>query len=206
MKNMTLRYRFTLLLLVSMLFNSVVALAQNATVNPNLLKFNEERLALNRKAMLMLGVWSVGNIALGLAQQGRTDGNTKYFHQMNAGWGAINLTIAAFGYYSAMRSDASSFSLYETMREQASGEKLFLFNGGLDVGYMLGGLYLMERSRRPDEANPERLDGFGRSVLLQGAFLFVFDLINYGIHNQHSAKLQPFFNVSANGLGLQIQF
>ena len=51
-----------------------------------------------------------------------------------------------------------------------------LFNAGLDVGYMATGAYLWERGIRKDSRG---LKGYGQSLILQGGFLFTFDLIMY---------------------------
>jgi hypothetical protein len=62
-------------------------------------------------------------------------------------------------------------------------EKTLLFNAGLDVGYIMTGLYLTELSRRAGEQQ-ERLEGYGWSLVLQGGFLLGFDLILYLVQRQ----------------------
>ena len=140
----------------------------------DLATFNELRLATNKQAMYVLGGWSLGNIAVGGILMGQRNGTEKYFHQMNAGWGVINLGIASVSLWMAMKTDPASIDLTETWKAQQNMQKILLFNAGLDVGYMMGGLYLRERAKRPD-ANYDRLRGFGNAIILQGAFLFVFD-------------------------------
>ena len=164
-----------------------------------LTQYNIERLKTNKTAMTVLGGWAVGNIALGLALQGQRTGSDKYFHQMNAGWNVINLTLAGFGYWSAIKTDPASFDTFATVQEQFKIQKILLFNAGLDVGYMLGGLYLIERSKN-DSDNADRLRGFGRSIVLQGAFLFAFDLVTYGFHARHNDSLRPLLGGDQLGL------
>lgn len=77
-------------------------------------------------------------------------------------------------------------------------QKILLFNAGLDVGYMLGGVYLLERGKR-EVKNAERLRGFGRSILLQGAFLFVFDLSLHTVLSSDNPKLKPLLTQSSIG-------
>ncbi|NJN78004.1 MAG: hypothetical protein HC803_06435 [Saprospiraceae bacterium] len=77
----------------------------------DLTQFNELRLETNTKGLTILGTWAFGNLTVGSIMASRTEGETKYFHQMNAGWGAINLAIAGFGYYTALYTDVSSFTL-----------------------------------------------------------------------------------------------
>jgi hypothetical protein len=57
------------------------------------------------------------------------------------------------------------------------------------MAYMAGGAYLIERSKNT-EKNPERLRGFGESIILQGAFLFAFDIGTYLVHRGHNESLQ----------------
>jgi hypothetical protein len=45
---------------------------------------------------------------------------------------------------------------------------------------------MKERGLRTDDS---RLIGFGKSVILQGAFLMAFDGIMYGVHHAHAKEL-----------------
>jgi len=171
-------------------------------------EFNTERLDKQRVSMLVLGGWAVGNIAVGAALYGKHEGEERYFHLMNIGWGAINLGLATVGYLTAVKTDPSSLSLYDTVRAQHGVQKILLLNAGLDVGYMLGGLYLMERSKNTEQ-RPERMRGFGKSIILQGAFLFAFDLAAYFVHAASNDKLQPLLSglyFDGQQLGLVLQF
>lgn len=155
-----------------------------------LLDYNQTRLEKQKTGMLILGGWAVGNIAIGGAMMGNGTGEDRYFHQMNAAWNAVNLGIAALGYLGAAKADPAAFDLYHSMNEQHKLQKILLFNAGLDVGYMLGGVYLIERSKNA-ENKPERLKGFGRSIILQGGFLFAFDIVNHILHARGNSTIQP---------------
>lgn len=167
--------------------------------------FNEQRLQKQKTGMLVLGSWAVVNIAGGLVLANNTDGVTKNFHLMNAGWNVINLGIAGLGYYGAMQTDPASFDLYASIQEQHKFQKILLFNAGLDLGYMAGGAYLIERSKNASK-NADRLKGFGQAIVLQGAFLFVFDVVNYAIHAGQNNAFQPVLGATPNGLGLLWNF
>jgi hypothetical protein len=58
--------------------------------------------------------------------------------------------------------------------------------------------------------NEMRLRGYGNSVILQGSFLFVFDLIMYGLLRSHRADFLQQLSFSpmqdAYGLALTFQF
>jgi hypothetical protein len=104
--------------------------------------------------------------------------------------------------------DPASFDLAASISEQAKMEKLLLFNAGLDIGYMAAGLWMMERSKNIQK-NPELWEGFGKSVILQGAFLFVFDLALFTILNTNSSteliqNLQV--GMASNGVGISYKF
>lgn len=174
----------------------------------DLATFNQDRLELERKSMLVLGTWAIGNIAVGSILASQKEGAEQQFHLMNAGWNIINLGLAGLGYYSALKTDPNSLDLFESIKAQQGIQKILLFNAGLDVGYMAGGLYLMERSKNT-EKNQDRLKGFGRSILLQGAFLFVFDLSVYFLHASHNEKIRNLLSsISLNSqqMGLFLQF
>lgn len=179
-----------------------------AQTNITLESINRNRLQKQKTGMLILGGWAVGNIASGLILSGQREGSEKYFHAMNAGWNAVNLVIAGFGYYGALKADPASFDLYQSIQEQHEFQKILLFNAGLDIGYMAGGLYLIERSKNSTK-NPDRLRGFGQSIILQGGFLFAFDLINYFVHAGHNDDFKNVLSVirfDGQSIGLTWQF
>lgn len=135
-----------------------------------------------KTGMTILGSWAVANIASGLVLRNNTTGTKRYFHEMNALWNSVNLGIAALGYYGAATMVAPE-GVGELYNEQMSLDKTLLFNAGLDLAYMAGGLYMIERSRRGSE-NSDRWRGYGQSVILQGAFLFTFDVLMVVFHKK----------------------
>ncbi|MCB9080750.1 MAG: hypothetical protein H6555_03455 [Lewinellaceae bacterium] len=179
-----------------------------AQLNQQLTDINQLRLGKQKRAMLVLGGWALSNMAVGTVLASQREGVARHFHTMNAGWNVINLGIAAAGYWSASKADPGAYDLFATIQEQNSLQKILLFNAGLDVGYMLGGAYLIERSKNTVK-NPERLEGFGKSIVLQGAFLFVFDLANFAIFSADNTQLKPLLSGLPGGgtaMGLQWSF
>ena len=200
--NFSIPYKLLFLLLFSGFANIVMG------QNPDLLDFNTQRLQINRTAMTVLGGWAIGNLASGALLTGQKTGKAKYFHQMNLGWGAINLGIAGFAYYSAVKTDPASFDLLNSFKEQEKITRILLFNAGLDLGYIMGGAYLRERAKNTTN-NPERFAGFGESIMLQGAFLLIFDLAVFWVHHQHGKDLHPLIgglSLSGNGLSWRMFF
>jgi hypothetical protein len=190
--------KFVLFFLLSGIY--FTALAQS----PELTEFNQKRLQINKIGMLTLGGWALGNMGTATFAIGRASGSNKYFHQMNLYWNAVNLALAGFGYYGAVSANHGSYDLFHSIKQQYGIEKILLFNTGLDVGYILGGLYLTERAK--NSLNRQDLfRGFGQSILMQGGFLFLFDLSMYFIHHRQEKVLKNLIdNVSFNGKGLQI--
>ena len=158
--------------------------------------------------MLILGGWALSNVLVSPVLARRSDGVTKHFYQMNAYWNIVNLGIAAAGYLNTLNQDINSMTLTASISEQQSIEKVLLFNTGLDVAYIMGGFYMMERARRGG-GQSDRLKGFGRSIVLQGGFLFAFDLLFYLNMNAHGKgfhKLMSHVAMTPNGLGLTFVF
>jgi len=148
--------------------------------------FNQERLNLNKKGFLVLSSWSAANIITGIAGQAATGGQAKYFHQMNMIWGAVNLAIALPGYIGA-RHGNSDISLAASLKGQSAIEKTFIFNAGLDLAYITGGVWLLEKGNTSN--NEDKYKGYGKSVLMQGAFLLLFDAVMFSSHHQHGKKI-----------------
>lgn len=158
---------------------AVLLLQQATAQDATLLSLNRQRNQTNATGMWVLGSWAVGNLLVGAVGRANTTGTTKYFHEMNMLWNTVNLTLAGFGLYSALHADAN-LSLAASLQAQHKMEKIFLVNGALDLAYMAGGLYLQERGKTPGK-NSLRWKGYGKSIILQGAFLLLFDGTMYGI-------------------------
>jgi hypothetical protein len=172
-----------------LLFSCCLALELQGQETSLLLEYNQQRLQTQSKGMVVLGSWALGNIALGAYGLRHSSGPSLAFHQMNLGWNLVNLGIAGWGYYSAMRGEAD-LAFLPSFEEQKSIEKILLFNAGLDVGYMMTGVFLLERAKRA-VAHSDRWRGFGQSLLLQGGFLFVFDLILVAVHQKNWNLMLP---------------
>jgi hypothetical protein len=103
---------------------------------------------------------------------------------MNAYWNLVNLGIAGYGFWQAKQVAVLNF--WEVLVTQQQIEKVLLANATLDFGYIALGLYLIERGRRLEK---DRWLGFGKSIVLQGVFLLLFDAILYGFQHQLGIEL-----------------
>ena len=160
---------------------------------PALANFAATRTRLDQRGLAVLGGWAVSNILVSGIATGQTDGSAHYFHQMNIGWGAVNLVLAGTGYLAARRAANQPITdRAGNVRAQSRTEKLYLFNAGLDVAYLATGLYLLEKGRNPTaDGSPDRWRGYGQSLLLQGGFLLLFDGFQYATHHRHGQQLYP---------------
>ncbi len=193
--------RFTFVSSFIIFFMGIQALAEQS--DSLLHSFNLERMSIQQTGMQTLGIWALTNIAIGTYASMTTSGERQSFWQMNAGWNIVNAGIAGMGYFS----QSIPTTLSATIHEQSSIETLLAFNAGLDIAYIIGGLYMKEKANTSD--TPERLRGFGNAIMLQGAFLFIFDAILYGVHAHHGSSLPTIIQsmyISTQGIGLNITF
>lgn len=159
-----------------------------------------------KTGMTVLGSWAVLNIGTGMALRGNAQGSERYFHDMNAIWNGVNLGIAAFGYFNAVNLQKPSNGL-EMYQIQNSLDKTLLFNAGVDFAYIATGLYLNERANRGGE-NAERFRGYGRSIILQGAFLLVFDAAMVLLHRNIRISDEKMLSINAmpSGFSARLSF
>jgi hypothetical protein len=178
------------LIAVVILLGNVVCIlgAQDITVED----LDQRRNRINASGMLTLGSWALANIGANTALYFSTDEDIRYFYQMNVLWNFINLGVAGLGYFSSVRAVPSN-DLFTAVDAQYSLEKILLLNAGLDAAYIMTGLFLMEYGRSFPTRQP-MFRGYGQSLLLQGGFLLVFDLVLYGIQRGSRKLLEPLLN------------
>jgi len=192
----------TLILFTCGLF-TIATFAQQITLP----EFNARRLKIDKTAMTILASYSTANIVYGTIAASQTTGSNKYFHQMNAIWNGVTLGIVALGHFTTKKE--GELGLAASLKKQHSVEKLFLFNTALDLAYVAGGAYMYERSKTTTN-KPERLKGYGQSVMLQGGVLLLFDGLMYAIHQRHGKRLDSILQnvqiaATGNGIGLIVQ-
>ena len=178
-----------------------VATAQRATPSPELRAFSEQRIRHQKTLGLTLGSFALANIAVGAIAAGQTSGETAYFYKMNVYWNLVNLGIAGAGLLGSRKKNADSETLADAVRQHENMKQVLLINAGVDVAYVVGGTYLNERAEsHPD--NADQLRGYGKSIIAQGSFLLVFDLVNYFIFKKRGDKQERLLlSTTANGLG-----
>lgn len=180
------------------------------THSQELEEFNASRLKHNQNSMLVLGGWAAANILVSPVLMNNSTGSEHYFHEMNLYWNLVNLGIAIPGYLNAKKGDIS-IGLRQTIEEQYKGEKIYLFNSALDITYVVTGLYLTEQSDNVDNQKlKDRFTGYGNSLVLQGAFLFVFDITHVLLQRKQHKELDSILDnlslTTKNGIGLSYRF
>jgi D-alanyl-lipoteichoic acid acyltransferase DltB (MBOAT superfamily) len=123
-----------------------------------------------------LSYWSIASIAIGLPLLS-VDLFWRGVGIQFIVWGAIDLLIAIFGSRSASRRKArlSPDELLDTApKETANLKRILLINTALDVFYVAGGIALIFTLG----ADNHEWRGHGWGIIMQGGFLFFFDLIH----------------------------
>lgn len=170
----------------------LVSFLSKAQTDSIIKQFDSKKNKLNHNGMIVLTSWASANIvgsSIGFALTKSEE--EKNFHLMNASWGIVNLGIALPG---LLAKEKTSATLYDLQKSQTQAEKLFLANAILDVVYISGGFYMKEyANNQSDKTKQERFNGFGNSVIMQGAGLMVFDLAMTILNNRNRKKhLDPF--------------
>lgn len=159
-----------------------------AAANDLLREENRQREALNAWSMSVLGSWALANIGVGVAGWATASHEQlRSFHLMNAGWNVVNLGIAAPSLIMALGRRDDDADLWDTLAAGNGIRTALLVNAALDVAYVFGGAYL---ALRGDRDGKPQLVGLGQSVMLQGAFLFAFDLTVWSLHTARNARFR----------------
>lgn len=195
----------SLILTLFLVFITFQALGQSS----DLTAFNADRLELNKVGMIVLGSWAVGNFATNAALLRNPNSKEQgHFYRMNIYWNVVNLALAVPGLRNSLITDPSSISLTESIGDYHQMGKVLLINAGLDVAYITGGFLMKEMAKtRPNKQ--DLLNGYGKSLILQGGFLFAFDVVMYGLLQSKSESLNKILEtvtVNADGLSLVFRF
>ncbi len=194
----------TLLLTLILCFVTFQIMGQSS----DLLQFNTERLQVNKTGMLVLGSWALGNIGVNAFLTRNASGSDGHFYRMNIYWNLVNLALAVPGLRHSLITDPAALNLAESVSEYHRMGKILLLNAGLDVAYITGG-FLMKEMAKTRTNKFDILDGYGRSLILQGGFLLAFDLILYTALQSKGAQLNKILEavqLAPGTIGLTITF
>lgn len=120
--------------------------------------------------------WSWFSIGSGLGLNQLDDEFAQGVGQQFFSWGAIDAIIALVGKWNNRKNRALP-EAEQPAKQAAEARKLrriLLINTGLDILYILGGLWLW-RNKGHDS---RKWRGHALGIIIQGGFLFIFDLLH----------------------------
>ena len=165
--------------------------------------FEKRSTAIDKTGMIVLGSYAATNMVVSAFSLKNRNRTIDFYHEMNIMWNGFNLALAGFGYLNAGKTKSAHKNLIDVIKHQNKTEKAFLFNAGLDVAYIAGGAYLKERGS--NKTDPSKLTGYGNAVMVNGGFLFLFDIVMYAVHNKHGKQLYKFIDqlqITGSGAGI----
>lgn len=128
---------------------------------------------------VLLG-WAAGSVVTGLLWRQANSERLRGLGNQFVGWGLVDGAIAAFGLLGAKRSaerlEQGEMTREDHDRQARRFETIVWVNAALDVGYIIGG-WLHGSKAGADE----RRQGTGWGVMVQGAFLLIWDIILAGL-------------------------
>lgn len=157
--------------------------------------------SINNSGLYVLGGWAASNIIFGGIKVNQTTSEQKYFHQMNIMWNTVNLGLAGIGIINNSRKNLPTDET-DFLKTQLKTERIFLINSGLDLVYISTGFILNNQI----ENNPQ-FNGYGKSLILQGSFLLLFDGLMYAL-NRRNRKifLSPNLDSTQLNIGVSVRF
>lgn len=145
-----------------------------------------------RKHIVVLAWWSIFNIIGGGIAVLWLSGAPYYFWMMGIIWGVINFAVAIGVFNHVFYRKFRKNDAFERFENQRHVEQLMFLNIGVDSAYVFAGLLLREHSFICNVSRAEMWIGFGWSVIVQGIFLLVQDIVVYRLHRRNFKKAQPY--------------
>jgi hypothetical protein len=164
----------------------------------SLLLFSQDSLFSRQKflktqsvANIVLSSWSVGNLIVNPVLKNNfsmvNTSSSFYFYQMNFSWNLVNSGISALSYLSLKKAKKNSWNIVSLNKDIHKVRKSLAINMGLDICYSTFGILLRSNSLRKN-LPMHQYKGYGNSLILQGGFLFLFDLIYFTALNSSKNK------------------
>jgi len=202
------KIKYTLLILV-LLTALPYAHGQEVSFKDTVIAYNSHRIKINKTGMEVLGSWGIVNIAgSGIGYFTAKQDEWKYFHEMNVLWGVVNTGIAAMGMGGVRKEMRENLDSKQAYSRYLANKKLYLINAGLDVLYIGAGIGLATYSKSA-KSDAAIYSGFGKSLVVQGVFLLLFDNVMFASHASSNSKwyrLMDEIRISGNGVGFNHTF
>ena len=176
---MTRRPLYGLALCLLLMSGGPVASGWAQTSPLDIQAFGQSLHEAQRAHLWRVATWGGANVAGGLAlvlASSRDEQNARWaFGAMSAGWGAVNIGIAAVGLATASAPEATYAA---TLSAERTLHDILLVNLGLNVAYASVGGAMVAAGYR-DVSNPAAWRGYGASLIMQGAGLLGLDGIAF---------------------------
>ena len=183
--------------------------AQEVSFRDSLAAYNLHRISITRTGMEVLGSWGIVNIAGGAVTYfTTTQDEWKYFSEMNVLWGTVNTGIAAVSLAGIRREMEAKMDYRQSYGRYRANKKLYLINAGLDVIYIGAGIGLTAYAQNTNKDQPI-YSGFGKSIVIQGIFLLLFDNIMFSANQLDNSKwfrLMNEIHFTGNSVGFNYSF
>lgn len=140
-----------------------------------------QQIIINISGMTILLLWSIGNIIYGTIKTRKLPKSLElyYFWKMAVIWNIVNLSIATFALVGVFQPGVNPSDREAVLGETRTLANILLSNIVLDWFYMLGGFLLARWGLRKSSL---KLTGYGKSVILQGLFLLLLDIVLYAVN------------------------
>lgn len=199
---------------ILILFLSIISFSFCLAQQDDLDAINNTRYQHTLNGMIAFSAWTGANLTAGTIGVLTTKGELQHFFEMNIYFNLINLGIAVPGLISAIKAKRTGLSFEQSVKEVQKVKTLYLVNAALDLTYITAGFLFREvgRNNRHSPQLQNRLRGYGNSFIVQGGFLFLYDLIAFGIHAKNGKRLDAHWSnitvrpYGAYGLGLSVQY
>lgn len=114
-------------------------------------------------------------------------------------WNTVNLALAVINLASNWKADPASVDAKASLQASNSSSTIFAVNAGIDFGYLATGAFLWQRGASTQDP---RMVGVGQALLIQGAFLAVFDTVMALVLGGFTNRLVDHLNLSVDQSGL----
>ncbi len=168
----------------------LISVSVSAFAQDSLLYHNYDRYRTTSTGMNVLGYWGVANTAVGAIGWSASKGGSNYFfYKMTTIYGVANMGASLLGNYTALRSMKQHLDGPQSLKAQRKIETTFLVNGCIDVASIGLGIYLKSHV---DSHNSASQRGYGSALIVQNAFLLLFDGTMYTAQKYNGKKLRRF--------------
>ena len=151
---------------------------------PDIQQIEHDRNRISKNGSISLAIWSGINISVGtIGYLTQPKNEWTYFQEMNVFWNIVNLGLAIPGILIKEKKQAS---IVESLKKHNNIQTVYLINAALDISYITAGVFLRLLG---SEKNDIRMKGYGSSLLLQGGYLMVYDLVQYILLKRNATKL-----------------